>query len=105
MKLKFTRFLIFAFFLFPFFGFSQGEWKNWYFGSQAGVTFNGGSPQYLMDSPMATNRSMATVSDSLGNLLFVPTESLFMTGLSPSCQMEAVYFQRIRINQFAWYKT
>ncbi|MGA2824412.1 MAG: hypothetical protein ABSE72_12915, partial [Bacteroidales bacterium] len=54
----------------PFFVFSQGEWNNWYFGSQAGVSFNSGIPQYLINSQMITNRSMATVSDSLGNLLF-----------------------------------
>jgi uncharacterized protein (TIGR02145 family) len=54
----------------PFFGFSQGEWNNWYFGTKAGVTFNSGTPQYLMDSQMSANRSLATVSDSLGNLLF-----------------------------------
>jgi uncharacterized protein (TIGR02145 family) len=54
----------------PFFGFSQGEWNNWYFGTKAGVSFNSGIPQYLMDSQMFADRSLATVSDSLGNLLF-----------------------------------
>jgi uncharacterized protein (TIGR02145 family) len=54
----------------PFIGLSQGEWNNWYFGTQAGVTFNSGIPQYVMTSPMFADRSLATVSDSLGNLLF-----------------------------------
>jgi len=57
-------------FLLPFSGISQGEFNNWYFGSFAGVTFNFGAPQALMDGQMGANRGSITVSDSLGNLLF-----------------------------------
>ncbi|MGA3014841.1 MAG: PKD domain-containing protein, partial [Bacteroidales bacterium] len=67
MKTKFITSLII---LLPFLGFSQDEWNNWYFGAKAGVSFNSGIPQYLMDGQMTTERSVATVSDSLGNLLF-----------------------------------
>jgi uncharacterized protein (TIGR02145 family) len=61
----------------PFVGFSQGQWNNWYFGTQAGVTFNSGPPQYLSDGTMYADRSLATVSDSLGNLLFF-TDGVFV---------------------------
>ncbi len=72
MNRKIHFFLIILIFcwLFPGFTYSQGEWNNWYFGMQAGVSFNGGIPQYLMNGQMTANRSQATVSDSLGNLLF-----------------------------------
>jgi len=70
MNAKFTRFLIFAFLILPLFSFSQGEWNNWYFGWNAGVSFNSGTPQYLLDGQMQTDRTSAVVSDSLGNLLF-----------------------------------
>jgi len=57
--------------LLPFFGFSQGEWNNWYFGFFAGLDFNSGNPVALTNSTMlAGNRVNMTVSDSIGNLLF-----------------------------------
>jgi hypothetical protein len=56
----------------PFFGSSQVEWNNWYFGLRAAMTFNFGSPPVtLTGSVMNTNGgSSASVSDSSGNLLF-----------------------------------
>jgi uncharacterized protein (TIGR02145 family) len=56
----------------PFFGFSQGEFNNWYFGEHAGITFNSGSPVALTDcsTVFENNYATCTVSDSLGNLLF-----------------------------------
>ena len=56
----------------PYIGFSQGEFNNWYFGNHAGLNFSSGSPVVLTDcSPLfAAGYTNATVSDSLGNLLF-----------------------------------
>ncbi|GEM_PF-376356 len=54
----------------PFFGFSQGEWNNWYFGEWAAISFNSGTPQFQAGSQMSAIRACASVSDSLGNLLF-----------------------------------
>ena len=57
-------------FLMPFLGFSQGQANNWYFGENAGLTFNSGIPQPLFDGELNTNEGCATVSDGQGNLLF-----------------------------------
>ena len=72
MKRKNTRFFSLGIILLilSYSGYSQGEWNNWYFGGQAGVTFNSLPPQYLLDGQMYANRACAVVSDSLGNLLF-----------------------------------
>ncbi len=71
MNHKFTRFLLFAFLIFPLFGFSQGEFNNWYFGSFAGMTFNSGSPVVFLTSAMnAVASGSSNISDSLGNILF-----------------------------------
>ncbi|MEI6899749.1 MAG: hypothetical protein WCL00_07725, partial [Bacteroidota bacterium] len=59
------------FLLFPFFGFSQGEFNNWYFGTNAGVSFNTGIPVPFLTSAMnGTNAGGSNISDSLGNILF-----------------------------------
>ena len=49
--------------------YSQGFMNNWYFGDYAGLNFSGGSPVYQF-SPMRSYEANASVSDSLGNLLF-----------------------------------
>jgi len=49
--------------------FSQGYMNNWFFGNYAGVNFSTGSPVYQF-SPMRSYEANASVSDSLGNLLF-----------------------------------
>lgn len=48
---------------------AQKEGHIWYFGS-AGIDFNGGGPQALLNSAMSQFESVSTVSDSAGNLLF-----------------------------------
>ncbi len=50
--------------------FAQGENNNWYFGYNAGVTFNNGIPEALTTGALGTNEGCATVSDATGNLLF-----------------------------------
>ena len=50
--------------------FAQGENNNWYFGSKAGVNFSTIPPQAIDNSEMDTFEGVATVSDSLGHVLF-----------------------------------
>lgn len=50
--------------------FSQKESANWYFGENAGVSFNTGSPVPLLNGKLVTSEGCATISDPNGNLLF-----------------------------------
>jgi gliding motility-associated-like protein len=50
--------------------FPQGQANNWYFGLNAGVTFNSGSPVALTNGALSTFEGCATISDKNGNLLF-----------------------------------
>jgi hypothetical protein len=57
--------------LFSITGFSQpGPNSNWYFGVNAGVTFNSGAPLALTNGALTTFEGVATMSDQSGNLLF-----------------------------------
>ena len=49
---------------------SQNQNKIWYFGGEAGLDFNSGSPVALTNSAMYQAEGCATISDTLGNLLF-----------------------------------
>lgn len=49
---------------------SQGEASNWYFGTNAGVSFNTGFPVALTNGALNTAEGCATISDSQGNLRF-----------------------------------
>ena len=51
--------------------FSQvGPTSNWYFGTNAGITFNSGTPVALTNGALTTTEGVATISDNSGNLLF-----------------------------------
>ena len=50
--------------------FSQGEANIWYFGGNAGLDFNSGSPVALTGSQMSTEEGCSTISNSSGQLLF-----------------------------------
>jgi gliding motility-associated-like protein len=50
--------------------FSQKETNIWYFGNNAGLDFNSGSPVVLLDGALITDEGCATISDASGNLLF-----------------------------------
>lgn len=66
IRLKITIiFILFVQLCFP-----QGEANNWYFGQNAAITFNGGSPVGLTNSAMVSFEGCSTISDSNGNLLF-----------------------------------
>lgn len=49
---------------------AQGEWNQWRFGNHAGLDFNILPPVSVSGSAINTINSTASVSDSLGNLLF-----------------------------------
>lgn len=62
---------IIIFLLLSFTGLSQpGPNSNWYFGVQAGITFNSGSPVALTNGALLTFEGVAAMSDQSGNLLF-----------------------------------
>ncbi len=56
--------------LFTLNGFSQGQANNWYFGSNAGLTFNTNPPTALTNGALNTSEGCATLSNAAGNLLF-----------------------------------
>jgi hypothetical protein len=47
-----------------------GPTTNWYFGTNAGITFNSGVPVALTNGSLITTEGVATISDNSGNLLF-----------------------------------
>lgn len=50
--------------------FAQGEANIWYFGSNAGLDFNGGPPIALTNGSLSTGEGCASISNSVGSLLF-----------------------------------
>jgi gliding motility-associated-like protein len=50
--------------------FAQGEGNIWYFGINAGIDFNSGTPVALTNGALSTNEGCATISNSAGSLLF-----------------------------------
>lgn len=66
MKIKFC----FYFLLFISSVFSQGEANIWYFGENAGVDFNSGSPVAITNGQLNTFEGCATLSNDSGQLLF-----------------------------------
>ena len=49
---------------------AQGEASNWYFGRNAGISFNEGTVNPLVDGAIQTNEGCASISNSKGELLF-----------------------------------
>src|SRR5690606_37535744 len=49
---------------------AQGPANNWYFGANAGITFNTSPPSSLFDGKLNTLEGCATISDDEGQLLF-----------------------------------
>lgn len=74
MKYPFT-FLLLVTFVFQ--SYSQGEANIWYFGRNAGVDFNGGTPVGLTNGALNTGEGCATISDKNGNLIFY-TDGIFV---------------------------
>ncbi|WP_198520100.1 T9SS type B sorting domain-containing protein [Lacinutrix sp. Bg11-31] len=51
-------------------GNAQNEAAIWYFGGNAGLDFNSGTPVVLTDGQLSTSEGCSTISDTNGNLLF-----------------------------------
>ncbi|MCA0349636.1 MAG: T9SS type B sorting domain-containing protein [Bacteroidetes bacterium] len=66
--MKKTIFLLFFFYHLS--TLAQGEANIWYFGLNAGLDFNSGSPINLNDGQLQTIEGCATMSNSMGELLF-----------------------------------
>lgn len=49
---------------------AQGEANIWYFGQNAGIDFNSGSPVALTNGQLVTDEGCATISNASGQLLF-----------------------------------
>ncbi|MBT8317871.1 MAG: T9SS type B sorting domain-containing protein [Lutibacter sp.] len=64
------RLVLFLFFLTPLLFYSQNEAAIWYFGENAGLDFNSGTPVVLTDGELNTAEGCASISDASGNLLF-----------------------------------
>lgn len=68
MRLLFIVFLTFLWCCTPLLG--QGEANNWYFGQNAGVSFNTTPPTALTNGQVNTLEGCTTISDATGDLLF-----------------------------------
>jgi hypothetical protein len=66
---KIVILLIFSFLIIRI-SYSQRQTNIWYFGEYAGLDFNSGIPIPLTDGVLSRWEGVATMSDSLGNLLF-----------------------------------
>ncbi|WP_196892993.1 T9SS type B sorting domain-containing protein [Aureivirga marina] len=62
--------LFIIFILFPLSIIAQKQTNNWYFGKNAGITFNTNPPSALTDGQLDTWEGCASISDISGNLLF-----------------------------------
>lgn len=62
--------LVIIFFLVHCTLFAGNEANVWYFGYNAGVDFNSGTPVALTDGALSTFEGVASICDSLGNILF-----------------------------------
>ncbi len=63
------RLLLFVLCL-PLFGLALKEGNIWYFGENAGLDFNSGSPVALTDGMLNTDEGCASICDTNGSLLF-----------------------------------
>jgi gliding motility-associated-like protein len=68
--MKFSHFLFCISVLFATPSFAQKEAAIWYFGVNAGLDFNSGSPIALTNGKLSTAEGCASISDKNGNLLF-----------------------------------
>jgi gliding motility-associated-like protein len=64
------KYLLILTFLITAYNYAQNEANIWYFGFNAGLDFNSGSPVVLLDGEIDTNEGCATISDTNGQLLF-----------------------------------
>ncbi len=66
--MKKAFFIVFIFYCVT--SFAQGEANIWYFGENAGIDFNSGTPVAISDGQINTREGCSSFSDADGNLLF-----------------------------------
>jgi gliding motility-associated-like protein len=90
--------VIFSIFLLSFWGaLAQGEANNWYFGSQAGITFNTNPPSALTNGQLITNEGCSSISDANGNLLMY-TDGRTIWNRNHQIMSNANYFNGTGLN-------
>ncbi|QRM89669.1 T9SS type B sorting domain-containing protein [Lacinutrix sp. WUR7] len=70
MTKNLKQIILFSLILLSLKGYTQNEAANWFFGEQAGMTFNNGSPVSILGGELETEEGCSTISDKYGNLLF-----------------------------------
>lgn len=68
--MRYSCFFLLTVFLLAQSAFAQREASRWYFGNNAGLDFNSGSPVALTNGQLKTHEGCSTISDQNGNLLF-----------------------------------
>ncbi|MGB2088630.1 MAG: cell surface protein, partial [Psychroflexus salarius] len=64
------QYILSLFLLISFYNYSQGEANNWYFGNNAGITFNTSPPSALLNGALSTTEGCSSISAPNGDLLF-----------------------------------
>ncbi|MGM0634933.1 MAG: T9SS type B sorting domain-containing protein [Bacteroidota bacterium] len=77
--------------------YAQGEANNWYFGRNAGITFNTNPPTALLDGELNTEEGCSSISDSSGNLLFY-TDGRTVWDSEHTIMPNADYFNNTGLN-------
>jgi len=67
---QFSSLFVIVFMMLPLMVLSQGEANNWYFGNNAGLSFNTSPPTVLTDGQLTTNEGCSSISTANGDLLF-----------------------------------
>lgn len=65
-----TKYILFFLIIIPMVMAGQGEANNWYFGQNAGLSFNTSPPTVLLDGQLNTSEGCSTISLPNGDLLF-----------------------------------
>ncbi|SDH06235.1 T9SS type B sorting domain-containing protein [Psychroflexus sediminis] len=91
------KFLPVLFFFLSLKMYAQGEANNWYFGRNAGITFNTNPPTALTDGELSTSEGCSSISDSNGNLLMY-TDGRTIWNRNHQIMPNADYFNNTGLN-------
>ncbi|WP_223810164.1 T9SS type B sorting domain-containing protein [Psychroflexus gondwanensis] len=90
--------VIISIFLLSFWGaLAQGEANNWYFGFNAGISFNTNPPTALTNGQLSTNEGCSSISDANGNLLMY-TDGRTIWNRNHQIMSNADYFNGTGLN-------
>jgi gliding motility-associated-like protein len=90
-------FLLFVFLSLTTSSFAQGEANNWYFGLNAGISFNTTPPSVLFDGELNTFEGCSSISSPNGNLLFY-TDGRSIWNANHQLMPNADYFGGLGLN-------